>query len=115
MEKKLRIEGIASKLAATVGIALFAAALVILKIPCPILGATGIPCLGCGMTRALLSALRLDLAAAFRYHPMFWAVPIIYLEFLFDGRLFKNKRVNRVLLSAIVIGFIANWIVKIVL
>ena len=39
-------------------------------IGCPILYVIGIPCPGCGMTRAVLACLRLDFAAAFRYHPM---------------------------------------------
>ena len=31
---------------------------------------TGVSCPGCGMTRACLSALRLDFASAFYYHPL---------------------------------------------
>ena len=48
----------------------------LLGITCPIKFVTGISCPGCGMTRAWLSLLlRHDLAAAFRYHPLFWVVP----------------------------------------
>ena len=36
---------------------------------CPFRFFFGISCPGCGMTRALLAALRLDFAAAFSYHP----------------------------------------------
>ena len=32
---------------------------------CPILWLTGVPCPGCGMTRALTHAVRLDFAGAF--------------------------------------------------
>ena len=43
-----------------------------LGVTCPILYLTGISCAGCGMSRAWLSLLRWDLAAAFAYHPLFW-------------------------------------------
>jgi hypothetical protein len=43
---------------------------------CPFLLVTGIPCPGCGMTRAILSALRFDFTAAFGYHPLF---PLVIL------------------------------------
>ena len=42
----------------------------IVGISCPIKFLTGISCPGCGMTRALIHALRLDFAAAFFYHPL---------------------------------------------
>lgn len=40
-------------------------------IGCPIRFLTGVSCAGCGMTRAWMSVLRLDFAAAYRYHPLF--------------------------------------------
>lgn len=43
-------------------------------IGCPIRWLTGISCAGCGMTRAWLCAVHLDLAGAFAAHPLFWAV-----------------------------------------
>jgi uncharacterized protein DUF2752 len=36
--------------------------------PCPVLHATGIPCPGCGLTRATLFLLRGDLRTSLRYH-----------------------------------------------
>ena len=61
--------------------ALFVAwlALYLLDIGCIFRLVTGIPCPGCGMTRAWLAALRLDFAAAFAYHPLFWVVPIAFV------------------------------------
>lgn len=44
----------------------------LLGVTCPILFLTGISCAGCGMSRAWLALLRLDLASAFAYHPLFW-------------------------------------------
>ena len=57
-----------------------------LGITCPIRFLTGISCPGCGMTRAVLSALRFRFADAFCFHPL-WilllpAVALIgYLSF----------------------------------
>ena len=72
----------------------------------------GFICPGCGMTRAMLSALRLDFAAAFRHHSMFWSMPILYLYFLSDNGLFHKKRWDTLLLCGIGAGFLINWLVK---
>ena len=48
---------------------------------CPFRFFFGISCPGCGMTRALLAALRLDFAAAFSYHPLFFLLPFFLLGF----------------------------------
>ena len=59
-------------------LALLGAMLLVMQlfgITCPIKHLTGISCPGCGMTRACLSALRLDFSAAFAYHPMWVALP----------------------------------------
>lgn len=46
-----------------------------LGILCPIRYLTGVPCPFCGMTRAWLSALGGDWAAALRFHPLFLLGP----------------------------------------
>ncbi len=81
-----------------------------LKIPCIILTLTGHECAGCGMTRALMSAVRLDFAGAFSYHGMFWSVPILYIFFVFDGRVFKKRWMNTAVLALIAAGFLANYV-----
>ena len=45
-------------------------------VTCPIKYITGISCAGCGMSRAWMAFLQLDIAKAFAYHPLFWLVPI---------------------------------------
>lgn len=44
-------------------------------IGCPIKFISGICCPGCGMTRAVISALKLDFKEAFYYHPLWCLVP----------------------------------------
>lgn len=46
---------------------------------CPIRYVTGIPCPGCGLSRAYIALLHLNFREAFSYHPMFWAVPVLGL------------------------------------
>ncbi|MBQ4087073.1 MAG: DUF2752 domain-containing protein [Clostridia bacterium] len=67
------------------------------------------------MTRAVLSALRFRIAEAFSYHMMFWSLPILYLFFLFDGKLFRQKWLNAICLILIGVGFVINWIISIYL
>lgn len=73
-----------------------------------------IPCPFCGMTRAFISALRFDFAAAFEFHYMFWSLPILYLLFLYDGRIFINKYANISVWILMTAGFLANWISHII-
>ena len=57
----------------------------IVGIGCPIKYVTGISCIGCGMTRAWFSVLKLNLGQAFCYHPAF-LTPLIALV------IFTNKK-----------------------
>lgn len=45
-------------------------------IGCPIRFFTGLPCPGCGMTRAALSLAQLRLEEAFHWHPLVFALPL---------------------------------------
>ena len=84
------------------------------EVPCIFLSLFRIPCPGCGMSRAVNAAVHLDFAASFAYHPMFWSVPILYLYFLFDRGLFRNRIHNRIFLTLIAAGFILQWMMKLV-
>ena len=98
-------------------LALFCIALlgiVYLGLNCPIRSLTGIPCPGCGMTRAWLAALRLDILGAFRYHPMFWSVPVLMAYYIFDGRIIRPKWLNWSLLGLIALGVAVRYIVVLV-
>lgn len=81
----------------------------VLSVPCIFLKITGIECLGCGMTRAWIEVLHLNFIGAFSTHMMFWSVPVLYLCFLLDGKLFSNSKANIVFYAFIIAGFIINW------
>lgn len=58
---------------------------------CSIKGFTGVPCPGCGMTRAYLLLLKGNLAGAFYYHPLF-PLPAAVASFCLYEYL-KNARI----------------------
>lgn len=63
---------------------------------CPFKSLFGIDCPGCGMTRALIAALKLDFKTAFHYHPLFllFGIETVYV-FFYDWILiskFHNKK-----------------------
>ncbi len=82
----------------------------LLDLPCVFVRIFGVECAGCGMSRAIFAALRFDFASAFSYHPMFWTMPILYLYFLYDGKLLGKKQIDYGFLIFCALGFLINWI-----
>ncbi len=109
----LKIKHLKTKLLVTAAVLIYAAILYISPISCVFYEIFGIPCMGCGMTRAWLSALKLDFSMAFSYHFMFWLLPILFICFLRDGRLFDKKEFNIIFYSLTIIGFLINWVHRI--
>jgi len=72
----------------------------------------GIVCPGCGMTRAAIAVLHLDFASAFRFHPMFWSVPILFGAVLFDGKITGFRWVDLFIFSGIGLGFAVHWLIQ---
>ena len=110
-----KIKNIKEKIIITLAFCTYIGVLWILQAPCIIKLITGIPCPGCYITRGVLAALRLDFVTAWNYHPMFWSIPVLYLYYLFDGKLFKNRFLNSGLIAVIIIGFFANWVIRLFL
>ena len=83
---------------------------------CPVRLIFGVECPGCGLKRALMLTFQLDLAGAFRAHPLF---PVIGIEtaYVFAAYLFPRIRINKK--AELVIGIItlallfALWLWKI--
>ena len=106
----LKVSHLKWKLGITALILLYATALYVLPISCFFLSFTGIPCLGCGMTRAVLAAVQFRFGEAFSYHYMVWSLPVLYLLFLLDGKLLPNNKANTILCVLLGAGFVVNWI-----
>lgn len=70
----------------------------------------GIRCAGCGMSRALIALLNGDILLSLKYHFMLFSVPILFLYIIFDGKPFKNKRLNTAVLILILSGFAVRWL-----
>lgn len=91
-------------------IVLFYLVIEALGVTCPILFLTGISCAGCGMSRAWLSLLRLDVSAAFRYHPLFWMPVPAGIALLCRRRIPRN--VWKAMVSAACVLFLGTYIAR---
>ena len=82
---------------------------------CPLQHFTGIPCPGCGMSRALFALLRLDFGAALRCHPMIYVLPpVVLYTLLGKNPLHGRKTRERVLLWGTLGLWAAVWIVRLI-
>lgn len=78
---------------------------------CPFYWLLHIKCPGCGMTHALLCALRLDFSAAFRWHCLFPVVPVCAAYVLFRDRFSLGKKREDAALAVIMFLFLARWVI----
>jgi hypothetical protein len=59
-------------------------------IGCPFEYVTGIPCPGCGLTRAYVAFIRGNIVGAVRYHPLFWFLPLLlFVAFHGNTKMFR--------------------------
>jgi len=90
--------------------------LILLFYRCPFRWIFRIDCPGCGMTRALMAALRLDFAAAFTYHPLFWLFGPIFLYFLFYDEIRNwipvKDRLENIVLSVSSVLLLIVWVFR---
>lgn len=49
---------------------------------CPMAGTFGVPCPGCGLTRATLALLRGDVSGALKLHPLVWLLTPLFVTFM---------------------------------
>lgn len=75
----------------------------------------GLPCPGCGLTRAAFSLFRFDFIQAFKYNPIIFIIPIIAWIFIFKERpminkIYKSKAFWILLLCILLIVYILRFI-----
>ena len=87
--------------------------LVAIDTPCLFRRFTGIICPTCGISRAWISALRLDFSAARAYQPLFWSVGVLAVVFLLDGLL--PHHVCRWVHTAVLLAWVACYLLRLVL
>ncbi len=92
-------------------IAALIAAMWIFSIPCPIKYITGMSCAGCGMSRAMLSVLRLDFSTAFAYHPLWIVIIPAILSIVILSAKGKGKAAG-IVFHCLVGLFLAVWIIR---
>lgn len=92
----------------------YIAVMSITGIGCPIRWLTGIPCPGCGMSRAFFALLRLDFTGAFSFHPMIYPL-IVFLPWYFLGNddTPRRRKIRKALLVLMIILAILVWIYRI--
>lgn len=81
-------------------------------LPCLLKYFTDLPCPGCGMSRALLTLLRGDLAAAWYWHPMVYSLPVLALLVWQDGQIFFKNVLNMALCLFLLAGFAVSYVIR---
>ena len=82
---------------------------------CPVYNILGLPCPGCGMTRALGAALAGDLALAWQLHPLFWLPPVLLPGSFLLPLVFKNRRQRTFFWLAIGLAFLLVYSSRLIL
>lgn len=77
---------------------------------CPMVMVTGLPCPGCGLTRAGFALLRLDLAGAYRIHPFIYPIAgyiavFGWNRYIMGRRMGKKLKAGLTVLMVLVILF----------
>ena len=98
-----------SALTAIAAVATVYAVLFAFGITCPIKWITGVSCPGCGMTRAWVRVLHLDLHGAWDFHPLFWSVPLLICAY-FIGK--HRPLVWKLSISVAVVLFIIVYLFR---
>ena len=101
------------KLGAMASYAVIVYTMYLMNVQCIFIRLFGVRCLGCGMTRAWLAALKGHFCDAFAFHPMFWSVPIIGLFILTDGKVFKSSFLNKAVLVLLGVGYISVFLLRV--
>jgi len=84
---------------------------------CILMRLTGISCPGCGLSRAYISFFKLDLRAAFAYHPLFFLLPpyVLYMLYRLVFHFPGSKRLTVSLTVTMAVLLVGVWILRLLL
>lgn len=82
---------------------------------CPFRKLTGVPCPGCGMSRAWLAVLHGNFKEAFHYHPLFWIIPVLMIFILWDGQIFSSQKANSLFAVGLAAAVGICWIIRLIM
>ncbi|MCR8634236.1 DUF2752 domain-containing protein [Paenibacillus sp. N5-1-1-5] len=82
-----------------------------IEIPCVFHELTGFYCPGCGMTRAVLSLLKLDFYQAFRYNPLLFLILPMYITYTIANKK-QMPRISNVIMSVMLIVTLASGLLR---
>lgn len=86
-------------------------------LPCIFKGVTGIPCPGCGMTRACLAILQGEFSTAWRYHPFSFLLIGLSILIVFQPEYTQETWVaislikQKIIVSTLILLCLSLWLV----
>ncbi len=81
-------------------------------VTCPIKFVTGISCAGCGMSRAWLSLLKLDVRGAFFYHPLFFVPPLFVVVLFLKSKI--NIKIYKIFMFTMIMAFVIVYLYRMI-
>lgn len=93
---------------------LFGILILIFLYKCPFLHILGVPCMGCGMTRAMIAFAQLKWKLAFYYHPLFPVVIVVICYYILEklGLFRIEEEMKKRILYLIVVCFMIAYFVR---
>ena len=79
---------------------------------CPFRLLFHVDCPGCGMTRAIVSAIKLDFKAAFQYHALFPIVILGGFYYVFREYLYMGKKKEKIAVISAAALFLIRWLLR---
>ena len=79
-------------------------------VTCPIKYITGISCAGCGMSRAWIALLHLNIHDAFMYHPLFFLPPVVIIVMLLKSKI--NIKIYKIFMFTIAGAFVIVYLYR---
>lgn len=79
-------------------------------IGCPFKTLLGVPCMGCGMSRAFISLVCGNIKGAFEFHPLFFLLPLILGLILFEHKI--PVKVQTIIWIVISVIFVTVYVIR---